>query len=67
MSEPKYPEVEVQLTGEDGNAFAILGAVNRALRQYGIEPSECEEFLTEAKSADYDNLLRVCMKWVTVY
>jgi hypothetical protein len=66
MSEPKYPEVEVVLLGEDGNAFAIMGAVNRALRQYGIEPAECEEFIAEAKSADYDHLLVTCMKWVTV-
>ena len=66
MSEPKYPEVEVELTGHDGNAFAIMGAVNRGLRQYGIEPDECEKFLAEAKSADYDHLLVTCMKWVTV-
>ena len=66
MSDVRYPEIEVVLLGENGNAFAILGAVNRALRQYGIEPDECEEFLKEAKSADYDNLLRVVMSWVTV-
>ena len=66
MSDVKYPDCEVQLLGENGNAFAILGSVNRALREHGVEPSECEEFLAEAKSADYDNLLRVCMKWVTV-
>jgi len=49
MSDVRYPEIEVVLLGENGNAFAILGAVNRALRQYGIEPDECEEFLKEAK------------------
>ena len=31
VQSPKY-EVEVVLTGQDGNAFAILGAVDRALR-----------------------------------
>lgn len=29
----KYPDVEVELCGQDGNAFAILGRVARALRQ----------------------------------
>jgi hypothetical protein len=27
----RYPEVRVQLSGEDGNVFAILGAVRRGL------------------------------------
>ena len=27
----KYPEVVVQLSGEDGNAFAILGSVQKAM------------------------------------
>lgn len=25
MSEPRYPDVHVQLTGTDGNAYAIMG------------------------------------------
>jgi hypothetical protein len=29
---PKYPEIQVQLTNTDGNAFAVLGHVHRALR-----------------------------------
>jgi hypothetical protein len=28
----KYPGIHVQLTGEDGNAFSILGQVRKALR-----------------------------------
>jgi hypothetical protein len=33
MSAPKFPDVEVQLSGEDGNAYAVLGRVSRALRR----------------------------------
>lgn len=66
MSDIKYPEVEVQLVGRDGNAFAILGAVSRALRKAGVSRDEINEFNDEAMSGDYDNLLRVCMKWVEV-
>src|SRR6266540_4789010 len=29
--EIRHPDVEVQLTGQDGNAFAVLGAVRKAL------------------------------------
>jgi hypothetical protein len=35
-NEPRHPDVWVQLTGEDGNAFAILGRTARALRQAGL-------------------------------
>jgi hypothetical protein len=27
----KYPDIEVELVGQDGNAYSILGRVNRAL------------------------------------
>ncbi len=30
---PTYPHITVELTGHDGNAFAILGRVLQALRQ----------------------------------
>ena len=63
--EPLYPDVEVQLTGEDGNAFAIMGAVTRALRRAGYS-DKIEEYQKEATSGNYDNLLQVTMKWVTV-
>ena len=34
--EIKYPNVKVQLVGQDGNAFAILGNVQRAMRRAGL-------------------------------
>lgn len=66
MSDVRYPEVTVTLIGEDGNAFSILGKVNRALREHGVSTAECDEFLAEAKSADYDHLLVTVMKWVNI-
>ena len=64
---PKYPEIEVQLVGEDGNAFAILGRVIKAMRRGGVEQSEIDTFQQEATSGDYDNLLQTVMKWVDAY
>ena len=61
---PKYPDVHVQLSGEDGNAFFIIGRVRKALRQAGVENSELDAFSEEAMSGDYDNVLRTAMKWV---
>lgn len=64
--EIKYPEVEVKLVGEDGNAFAILGRVMKALGRAGIGKVEQNEYLAEATSGDYDHLLQTTMKWVSV-
>jgi len=62
----KYPEIEVNLIGRDGNAFAILGEVSKALRKAGHN-NEIDAFMKEATSGDYNHLLRTSMKWVTVY
>jgi len=62
----KHPEITVQLTGEDGNAFAILGAVKEAMRRGGVDKSEIDQFMAEATSGDYDHLLQTAMKWVDV-
>lgn len=62
----KYPEIEVQLTGTDGNAFAVIGTVSRALKRAGVPAAEVSEFADEAMSGDYDNVLRTCMSWVVV-
>lgn len=66
MTTPKYPEIEVELIGGDGNAFMIIGKVRQALKRAGVPKEEVEEFSEEAMSGDYDNVLRTCMKWVEV-
>ena len=63
MDDPKYPDVKVQLTGEDGNAFAIMGRCGRAARRAGVPKEEIDKFYTECRSGDYDNLLNTCMTW----
>ncbi len=62
----KYPDVEVELVGQDGNAFFILGTVQKALKQGGVSQSEIDEFHAEATDGDYDQLLQTVMKWVSV-
>tara|TARA_R110000822_G_scaffold55758_1_gene141405 strand:- start:99 stop:287 length:189 start_codon:yes stop_codon:yes gene_type:complete len=57
----RFPNIEVELTGSDGNAFSVIGKVKRAL-----PPEVREEFATEATSGDYDNVLATAMRWVSV-
>lgn len=66
MSNPKYPNIEVQLTGEDGNAFAVIGAVMKALKRNKVPKDEQDKFMNEAMSGDYNHVLQTCMKYVEV-
>jgi hypothetical protein len=63
---PKYPHITVTLTGNDGNAFGILGVVRRALRQNRVPDIEIEAFYEEATKDDYDHLLQTVLKTVKV-
>lgn len=66
MSEVKFPQVVVKLVGNDGNAFAIMGAVQRELKKHGVSREQIDEYLNESMSGDYDHLLRTAMSWVVV-
>lgn len=57
--------VTVKLIGNDGNAFAIMGQVTKALKRAG-HADLVDEYRKEAMSGDYDNLLRVTMEYVEV-
>jgi hypothetical protein len=46
------PDMTVQLTGTDGNAFAVLGRARRALREGGVDEEEVSEFIEEATPGD---------------
>lgn len=59
-------DVDVQLTGTDGNAFAILGKVSNAILAAGGTNDDLRDFQGQAMASDYDHLLRTCMEWVNV-
>ena len=60
----KYPDITVKLAGEDGNAFAIMGAVTKALRRAHVPRETVDQFRDEAMADDHDNLLQTVMMWV---
>jgi len=60
-------DVEVKMIGENGNAFAIMARVIKALRRAGYDKQFIDEYLKEAKSGDYDHLLQVTMDYVEVF
>lgn len=75
-TEVKYPDVTVELIGQDGNALAIVDRVSAAIRRHLRETApemtaaerqaEVNAFVAEATSGDYDHVLQTCMRWVEV-
>ena len=64
----KGPEKKpaVKLSGEDGNAYGIMGRVKRALAKHGADQEYINKYLQESMSGDYNNLLITAMKYVEV-
>lgn len=61
--ETKYPEIVVKLVGTNGNAVAIMGKVQEALRKARIDSAP---YIKEATEGDYNQLLQTTMRWVTI-
>ena len=49
-------EIAIDLTGPDGNAFALMGYAKKFARQLGVDS---EEIISNMMSGDYENLLEV--------
>ena len=60
--------VEIDLTGPDGNAYALLGYASTYAKQLGLPFDKVKDEMT---SGDYDNLVQVFDKYfgafVTLY
>lgn len=56
----------VSLIGEDGNAFAIMGACKKAARNAGWANEDWKSIQSEMMGGDYDHLLQTAMKYFEV-
>lgn len=60
-SDVRYPDVQVPLAGEEGNAVVLIARVARAIRyQYGEAAADDFKNLAKA-SKSYDDLLQLIM------
>lgn len=57
---------KLDLIGQNGNAFAILGLAKRAAKKAEWSKQEIQCFINEATGGNYDNLLQTCMKYFEV-
>lgn len=51
---------KLKLSGEDGNAFMILGRAIDTARKSGWSEQEIEDFRVKAMDGDYGHLLKTC-------
>ncbi len=59
-------KIEVQLSGEDGNVFAIIGAVRNVLRKAGHKELAVEFRDKAFKAASYEDVLNLCREYVEI-
>lgn len=56
------PKPRLKLTGQDGNAFMLLGVASKAARKAGWTAERTSAVLAEARGGDYDHLLATLME-----
>jgi len=60
----KYPSIKVTLGEKD--VLALLARVEQAMRTSKLPTDEIRAFAQETANQDYQELLTICQKWVTI-
>lgn len=63
MSKSKIT-MKYDLVGVDGNAFAVMAYVLRAMKECGCNKVDQSIYVENAKSGDYDHLLAVSVEMI---
>lgn len=63
---PQYPDVEVRLSGQDGNVFGIIGAVAGALRRTGRREAAREFTKAATECLSYQDVISLATETVNV-
>lgn len=59
-------KIKVNLIGEDGNIFNLVGIVSREMRRNGLEELASEMRNRVFNSESYDNALQIIMEYVDI-
>jgi len=54
-------KLNLELEGQDGNAFSLLGLFRKEAKKAGWTEDEIKKTTEEAMSGDYDHLLQTLM------
>jgi len=64
--DPRYPEIGIELMGQDASILSIVTRVRSALRAHGVEPAVLDQFFEAVTSKRYDDGLHEVTCWVSV-
>lgn len=64
--DPRYPEVDVVLVGQDSGLLSLATIAGRALRRHGVPSSEIDELYRAVTRGGYDEGLHELTCWVNV-
>lgn len=56
----------IDITGPDGNAFALLGIAKKCMKQMGKKAADIDNMMKDAMSGDYEHLLSVIQREIPV-
>jgi len=56
----------IDITGPQGNAFAVMGIVQEELKAMKMDEDEMRVIMADMKSGNYEHLLDVAEKYVTI-
>ena len=59
--------IVIDLTGPEGNAFALMGKAKGLAKQLGYDSIAQQDIITEMQSSDYENLINVFDKYFGDY
>lgn len=62
----QIPRPRIKLTGTNGNAFAVMAAVRRALRKAHVPQTVIDKYIAESTSGDYSHLLVTAYRYARV-
>jgi|SaaInlStandDraft_3_1057020.scaffolds.fasta_scaffold21404_2 hypothetical protein len=64
---PVQKRLQIDLDGQKGNAFVILGTAKSLAKQIGYNDEQTEEILKQMRKADYDHLMHVFLTYFNSY
>ena len=61
-----FPTIVIDIDGPQGNAYCIMGIVANALKECSFTKEQINSILDDMKSGDYDHLVSVAKRYVTI-
>lgn len=62
---PKYPKILVDHPGLNGDGYGLVLTISSNLSAFGASLAEVDQFVDEAFSGDYDDLIQTAGRWIT--